>query len=361
MYQRNMCPAMGALRRTLAVDVSATSRSSTRAFSASARRCDESNNAAPAAPAAAKPDSRKARAANALNQITRLGANRRTGPGGLAKGSFPSGQRAAEPAHGPPRVRSEGGLKITRELVGPAGPSKGAPPPSAMARAPARLKLSRPPSSGPGGNTPVGGRRRGPNLRGRDGKQGGSSSGGNSNAERRPKKRDRTNDAEEGGSVDPRDVKIGDVLNDGMVQQLLRLQRSEWDRKSYEPKYAPGSFAANQLIHAGRELCRGEAPPVKIWGMLEKRIGVVGMHGAEAHLKVRRVVYDGKELGERREYSETGDVEVKGKAADKAKAKAKAPAVKAPAVKAAAAKAPAAIAQAAAASTPAPKQTAAVQ
>jgi hypothetical protein len=73
------------------------------------------------------------------------------------------------------------------------------------------------------------------------------------------------------------------------VRHLLRLQRKEWDRTPYEPKYAPGSFAAQELIHEGRELFRGEAPPVKYWGKLEKRIGIVGMHGAEAVLKVRRV------------------------------------------------------------------------
>lgn len=226
-----------------------------------------------------------------------------------------------------------------------------------MARAPARLKLSRPPTSGlrgsgPRGNASVGGARRGPNLRGRDGKPG---AGGSSNAERRPKKREKATDGEDGEVIDARDVKIESVLTDGMVQHLLRLQRSEWDRKPYEPKYAPGSFAANQLIHAGRELCRGEAPPVKILGRLEKRIGVVGMHGAEAHLKVRRVAYDGEELGERREHFETGEVEVKGGAKGKktgaSKAKTPAPA-----------SASAAIAQAAAAaSNPAPKQTAAVQ
>lgn len=74
-----------------------------------------------------------------------------------------------------------------------------------------------------------------------------------------------------------------------MVHQLLRLQRKEWDRVSYEPKYAHGSFEANKLIHEGRELFRGESRPVKIWGRLERSIGVVGMFGAEAHLKVRRV------------------------------------------------------------------------
>jgi hypothetical protein len=79
------------------------------------------------------------------------------------------------------------------------------------------------------------------------------------------------------------------LLSDGMAHHLMRLQRKEWDRVPYEPKYAPGSFAAQELIHEGRELFRGEAPPVKYWGRLEKRIGVVGMFGAEAHLKVKRV------------------------------------------------------------------------
>lgn len=79
-------------------------------------------------------------------------------------------------------------------------------------------------------------------------------------------------------------------ITDSMVQQLLRLQRKEWDKTPYEPKYAPGSFAANELIHTGRELFRGDVPDVKVWGRLEKRIGVVGMHGAEGRLEVRRVL-----------------------------------------------------------------------
>jgi hypothetical protein len=85
------------------------------------------------------------------------------------------------------------------------------------------------------------------------------------------------------------EVPLAETLSDGMVHQLYRLQRLQWDRVPYEPKYAKGSFAANELIHAGRELFKGESPPVKFWGPLEKRIGVVGMHGAEATLKVRRV------------------------------------------------------------------------
>jgi hypothetical protein len=82
---------------------------------------------------------------------------------------------------------------------------------------------------------------------------------------------------------------MGSTLSDGMVKMLYRLQRQEWDRVAYEPKYNHGSFAANELIHKGREFFRGEVPPVKIWGRLEKTIGVVGMFGAEAHLKVKRV------------------------------------------------------------------------
>jgi hypothetical protein len=50
MYQRNVCPTVGALRRTLAADVAAAPRSSARAFSVSARRFDEPKDAAPAAP-----------------------------------------------------------------------------------------------------------------------------------------------------------------------------------------------------------------------------------------------------------------------------------------------------------------------
>ncbi len=210
-----------------------------------------------------------------------------------------------------------------------------------MARAPAQLKLAR----NTGGNNATVGSRRGPNLRGRDGKSGGGARG---SQERGPGRRERKNNTDSAVKIE--DTSVAATLSDGMVRHLLRMQRSEWDRKPYEPKYAPGSFAANELIHMGRELCRGEAPPVKIWGMLEKRIGVVGMHNAEAHLKVRRVTdLDVTRLGERREHFETGDVEVM----------AKAPAVKAPAAKEPAAKEPtadAAVTQAAAASATASSQ-----
>lgn len=242
-------------------------------------------------------------------------------------------------------VRTEGGLKINRETVGPAGTRDGARPPGPMVRAPTQLKLAR--NTGRGGNTTVGSRR-GPNLRGRDGKPGGGASG---SREQGPRKRERKAGEGDGKKINAADVKTETTLSDGMVQHLLRLQRGEWDRKPFEPKYAPGSFAANELIHAGRELFRGEAPPVKIWGMLEKRIGVVGMHNAEAHLKVRRVTdLDDESLGERREYFETGDVENKKKMPEATKT-AKTPATNAPA----------AVAQAAATKALPAKQASVVQ
>jgi hypothetical protein len=155
-----------------------------------------------------------------------------------------------------------------------------------MVRAPGTLKLGR------NANTTVGGarggpNRGGPNLRGRSGGQGGPRGGGR---EQGPKKREKNKDGEE--SAQPTtlaDIDPATTLSDGMVHHLLRLQRKEWDRVPYEPKYAQGSFATQELIHEGRELFRGEVPPVKYWGKLEQRIGVVGMFGAEAHLKVRRV------------------------------------------------------------------------
>ncbi|KAH6637989.1 hypothetical protein C7974DRAFT_422931 [Boeremia exigua] len=310
MYQRNVSPTVGVLRRTLAADAAATRQSPSRPFSVSARRLEESSDA-PSAPAAASPPNRRARNAAALSQITRLGANRRSAPGGLAKGIFPSGQTDGQPggqpggqlARGPPRARPEGSLNITREPSGPDGP-RSAPPPGAMARAPARLKLSSAPRTG---NASVGGRR-GPNLRGRDAKPAGNSDKGG------PRKRERTDKADE-EVLEPGGSSAADVLSDGMVRHLLRMQRSEWDRKAYVPKYAPGSLAANRLIHAGRELMRGESAPIKIWGALERRIGVVGMHGAEAHLKIRRVPMENDDrLGERRRYFETGNVDIEVKA-----------------------------------------------
>jgi hypothetical protein len=133
---------------------------------------------------------------------------------------------------------------------------------------------------------------RGPNLSGRNfkGKGPGGERKPQSKGERDgPKKRDKKNTVNRQRDQEEEDLPESETMTDGDVLALLRLQRKEWDRTPYEPKYMPGSFAANELIHTGRELFRGESPPVKIWGPLERRIGVVGMHGAEATLKVRRV------------------------------------------------------------------------
>lgn len=187
-----------------------------------------------------------------------------------------------------------------------AGPTtnRGAAPPGQMVRAPSNLRMTR---NAP--NNATVGSVRGPNLRGRDGKGPGGARGGRSN-DRAPKKRERRGGG--GGQAVQRtgfnDVPAAQTLSDGMVHHLLRLQRKEWDRKPYEPKYAQGSFAANELIHAGRELCKGDVPPVKIWGPLEKTIGVVGMFGAEAHLKVRRVG-DGDEAPFGQEMQDLEDAE----------------------------------------------------
>jgi hypothetical protein len=114
--------------------------------------------------------------------------------------------------------------------------------------------------------------------------------GPNNSGDKGPKKRDKAKSS--AGSAPPRktlaETDLAETLSDGMIHHLLRIQRKEWDRTPYEPKYAKGSFAANELIHIGRELFKGESPPVKIWGPLEKRIGVVGMFGAEAKLQIRR-------------------------------------------------------------------------
>lgn len=168
----------------------------------------------------------------------------------------------------------------------PTTPRGSAPPEGQMARGPSMSRFRE--------NATVGGQR-GPNLGARSktrGGPGGSKGGGKGGAggDRGPKKREKKKGGEgRAQATSVADVDAATTLSDGMVHHLFRLQRKMWDRVPYEPKYAPGSFAAQELIHEGRELCRGEVPPVKIWGKLERRIGVVGMFGAEAHLQVRRV------------------------------------------------------------------------
>lgn len=218
---------------------------------------------------------RRSRTVQAVNNITSL-QHRRPLPksAGLAGGSFPGGSSSEQEgvADGV-NTKAPPGPKILvpkRPLISRQVAASGRPAPqAAMARAPPQLRVTRRAPNE---------KNAGPNLRGR-----------NSTAVKGPKKRDTRKGKSDKSTLMRRDGPISDDLSDSMVQQILRVQRKEWDRVPYEPKYAPGSFAANELIHTGRELFRGEAPPIKVWGRLEKTLGIVGMHGAAATLQVRRV------------------------------------------------------------------------
>ncbi|KAG9188637.1 hypothetical protein G6011_07342 [Alternaria panax] len=306
MAQRHMCPSMGALRRSLIADVAAVPKCSTRALHSTARRLEESpSDASPAHPL----NTRKARQATALKQITSL-QNRRIQPGALARGSFPSGQMAQRAPRSPSIPLTKDGFipeeyapddaqpdanpRFARNTARPTT-TRGAPPPppqGQMVRAPSTLRITRQTVDGSARGPARAPNVRGPNLRGREGGRpgpGGKRAGGSNRGDGGPKKRTRNVGGDASMPTSLADIKISDTVSESMQQQLLRLQRKEWDRVPYEPKYAKGSFAANELIHAGKELFKGEAPPIKIWGPLEHRIGVVGMFGAEATLKVRRV------------------------------------------------------------------------
>ncbi|KAF2831445.1 hypothetical protein CC86DRAFT_283212 [Ophiobolus disseminans] len=324
MAQRHMCPPMGALRHSFAVDASIASRRFSKTFSSSTRRLEDGPSEAPSTPA--NPDSRRARSASALSQLTRL-QNQRSG--GLARGNFPSGQaaRRTPPREGVPYDSTSSGAsgeasgasdtrpttpRFAKFSARPTTTHGSAPPEGQMARAPSKLNITR--------NANAGGPRgpnRGPNLGGRSaGKGGPRGDKGQSGRDQGPKKREKKG----GGPVMQAqlmaDVDPSLTLSDGMVKHLYRLQRKEWDRVPYEPKYAPNSFAAQELIHEGRELFKGEAPPVKIWGKLERTIGVVGMFGAEAQLKVRRVA-DGDEAAFGTEYEVDEQAELEGEEGQK--------------------------------------------
>lgn len=199
---------------------------------------------------------------------------------GLAGGVFPSGVTTQKSQDGE-KLSLRPKVITPRKPIAPgAAAARGPAPPGTLVRAPSTLRIRR--------NTPAGARPAGPNLGGR---VSGDHRPSNRSGERLKRREKVAKDAAaskaapvvDDVSIDPK------MLDDSTVHHLMRLQRQEWDRKPYTPKYAPGSFEANELIHLGRELFRGEAPPVKIWGRMEKTLGIVGMHGAEAHLQVRRV------------------------------------------------------------------------
>jgi hypothetical protein len=130
----------------------------------------------------------------------------------------------------------------------------------------------------------------GPNLGRRGGNENGPRSGnrpGESGPKRRERKKPDDKDGKKGKSKGKTarsgdDLDVSDGLSDGMVQQLLRLQRNEWDKVQYVPKYAEGSEAVKSLVEEGKALFEGSKPEpeVRVWGRLEKTIGIAGMHGA---------------------------------------------------------------------------------
>jgi len=237
-------------------------------------------------PAPSTPNSRRDRSATALRQITNL-RNRGSSKGTSTLRITPSRVYDSQNFGAPVTDLEASDTRANPRPFAkfPPRPTSSFPPEGGqMARAPSNLRIQ--------SNARGGGMRGGPNLRGRSagrGRGGKEGSGPSGQRDTRPKRRERK--AGDGGArpTNVADVDPAETLSDGMVLHLLRLQRKEWDRTPYEPKYVLGSFAAQELIHEGRELFKGESPPVKIWGELEQRIGVVGMFGAEAHLKVRRV------------------------------------------------------------------------
>ncbi|KAF1975345.1 hypothetical protein BU23DRAFT_597891 [Bimuria novae-zelandiae CBS 107.79] len=268
-----------------------------RGFHASARKLEDQPGGSPLAISlkdamTAPRQPRRERNAYAAAQIGNL-QMRRAPVGGLARGIFPSGQAQGADPSAQPKVIAPRKPLIRRERAGP---------PGAMVRAPAALKVTR--NAGPPGSRP-----QGPNLRARKGPPGASRGGPRRGGERGPKARERGASGGDGIQDDP-EAMDGQALPDTLMQALYRMQRNQWDRKPYVPKYAPGSFEANELVHAGRELFKGEAPPVKVWGRLEKKLRIVGMHGAAATLKVRRVP-DGDAMPFGQEHKNLLDLEKK--------------------------------------------------
>ncbi|KAF1959305.1 hypothetical protein CC80DRAFT_591353 [Byssothecium circinans] len=308
MPPRSMCPSMGAMRRPVSRDVAALSNCCARGFHASTRQLqDQSGNGSSSGDPSMGP-TRRIRNATAANQLSSLQNRSRTTSlqgrrplprnATLAGGSFRGGivQEGDYDASNPSSSSAPPGAKILtprKPLVskvalgrslGDGGGAATAGPPGTMVRAPTNLRITRN-ARGPTGP-------RGPNLRGR-----GPSSSSQGGRERGPKKREGGKPGSGGGQGSGanlarmmEDAKPEQYISDGMLQHMLRLQRKEWDRVPYEPKYAEGSLAANELVHIGRELFKGDVPDVPVWGRLEKTVGIVGMHGAADRLRVRRVV-----------------------------------------------------------------------
>ncbi|KAF2118479.1 hypothetical protein BDV96DRAFT_569962 [Lophiotrema nucula] len=296
MYQRHFCPSMGAVWRPLSKEIPTLINGYSRPFHRSARLEADSNDAGNSDPRkdpTSQPprETRRSRAAAAGQRVINL-SNRPSGPGGLARGVFPSGQGVSIPVGQtlPEALGAEGSTDpsspaptagrtrplIRREIIDPSSTGGSRPPPGTLVRAPTNLRISR--AAAPGTT-----RVRGPDLRGRD------RSAPQNSGERAPKRRERKSGTASSGAGGGRrrnqDVKVEDTLSDAMVQHLLRLQRKEWDRVPYEPKYVQGrngklSPAALELQEAGKKLFEGEPPKTPSEpGRLERRLQIAGLHG----------------------------------------------------------------------------------
>ncbi|KAF2662845.1 hypothetical protein K491DRAFT_709505 [Lophiostoma macrostomum CBS 122681] len=246
---------MGAIRRPFLRDVTTISNHTSRSFHQSARLSEGgSNDPGPRSDASAPRQTLRTRSNAAFRKLDNLAGDAistRTSP--------------EQPSR--PLIR-----RVVEERVQPnlSRPNPPGGPPGTMVRAPAQLRLS------PAG--PTGLRRGPPNARGRGGapaRDGQRQRSGENNPRRRERKPDAPNKkkGQTNQSVDA-------TLNDGMVRNLLRLQRLEWDRVPYEPKYGQGSKAALDLVEEGKMMFAGQPPKTKKEpSRLHRTIGVVGMHG----------------------------------------------------------------------------------
>lgn len=219
-------------------------------------------------------DTRRTRMRAAASQVARLQSQKAAVAGGntlrrplvirRVGGATPAPTDAAA-ASGPPgqMIRAPGTLKITRTPVD--GPATGGP---AGAEGQGDRGPRAPGARGPGG----------PNLRGRAPRREGGTGAPGRRGEQGPKRRERKPQAARTQAEG--DEKVEDTLSDTMVQQLLRLQRKMWDKTAYEPKYAEGSKAVQELLAQSQKLFAGEVKRVKKPGRFERRIGIAGMHGA---------------------------------------------------------------------------------
>ena len=126
---------------------------------------------------------------------------------------------------------------------------------------------------------------RGPNLQGRTGGQGRTGPPGTRKP--RPDKAKGKAALARKKAIEERKLKrqqeenetLENKISDGMAQHLLRLQRKEWDKVPYEPKYTKGSKALEDIIATGKTLFNGQVPRVKETSRLDKVLGIAGRHG----------------------------------------------------------------------------------